>query len=62
MRPMKKGKERGSCETCTFYVYDEMEGEGIQFYLKMNTRGLALTPFENFRSKYAAYLNTHNDR
>ena len=20
---MKKGKERGSCETCTFYVYDE---------------------------------------
>ena len=40
----------------TFYVYDEMEGEGIQFYLKMNTRGLALTPFENFRSKYAAYL------
>ncbi len=40
----------------TFYVYDEMEGEGIQFYLKMNTRGLALAPFENFRSKYAAYL------
>ena len=20
---MKKGKVRGSCETCTFYIYDE---------------------------------------
>ena len=41
----------------TFSVYDDIKKEEVEkFYLRMNTRGLLLTNFENFRSKYSSYL------
>lgn len=47
----------GALDNITFSIYDELPNENPEvFYLKTNTRGLPLTPFENFRSKYESYL------
>ena len=40
---MKKGKERGSCETCTFYIYDE-EYEAYLCDMNMDEDGLCADP------------------
>ena len=46
----------------TFNIYDSLPDENPEvFYLRTNTRGLPLTPFENFRSKYEAYLKGKNN-
>ena len=48
-------------EKITFSLYDSLPDENPEvFYLRTNTRGLPLTPFENFRSKYEAYLKYKN--
>ena len=51
-----------SLDNITFSLYDNLPDENPEvFYLRTNTRGLPLTPFENFRSKYEAYLNGKNN-
>ena len=51
-----------SLDNITFSLYDNLPDENPEvFYLRTNTRGLPLTPFENFRSKYEAYLNAKNN-
>lgn len=50
-----------SLDNITFSLYDNLPDENPEvFYLRTNTRGLPLTPFENFRSKYKAYLKGKN--
>ena len=50
-----------SLDNITFSLYDNLPDENPEvFYLRTNTRGLPLTPFENFRSKYEAYLKYKN--
>ncbi len=51
-----------SLNNITFRLYDNIPDVNPEvFYLRTNTRGLPLTPFENFRSKYEAYLNGNNN-
>ena len=48
-------------DNITFSLYDNLPDDNPEvFYLRTNTRGLPLTPFENFRSKYEAYLKGNN--
>lgn len=48
-------------DNITFSLYENLPDDNPEvFYLKTNTRGLPLTPFENFRSKYESYLKGNN--
>ena len=48
-------------DNITFSLYENLPDDNPEvFYLRTNTRGLPLTPFENFRSKYEAYLKGNN--
>ena len=48
-------------DNITFSLYENLPDDNPEvFYLRTNTRGLPLTPFENFRSKYEAYLKYKN--
>ena len=50
-------KASDSLAQISFSLYDCLPDANPEvFYLKTNTRGLPLTPFENFRSKYDSYL------
>ena len=58
---IKAVKAVKALDNIIFSLYENLPDNNPEvFYLRTNTRGLPLTPFENFRSKYEAYLKGNN--
>ena len=56
-------KSSESLSQLSFNLYDCLPDANPEvFYLTTNTRGLPLTPFENFRSKYDSYLKVRYNK
>lgn len=56
-------KASESLAKISFSLYDRLPDANPEaFYLTTNTRGLPLTPFENFRSKYDSYLKVRYNK